>query len=350
MPGILTNQTLNTEFLFGTDYTDTDWHEDILKSRQDSFSRDRGACRLTIITEFERYKAAERFILGYPWVDSDFQLRREVPVFHPDKTQLYAKAITSTTFHAPNGKATTGFAHALPFATYELAEIEMEFADVKYDVLRDEDMDTLGYVDGDGYYLEYLRYVERRSKPYSELISIDGGQMLAVAPSIATLNQTTFFSAPHVLARLQKSMFTLTWHEVPREFVEDDDGRQTKLEAIQKTINETEFMGYPAGTLLCEEVDSVPSPSSIASDALASQKFMLDITFTFKYFEPLRGDTSVDVHGWNLLPAPRASGAAGDTMTAWILYTHNGATIAAGGKPLYQSTEFRDAFKHHLLS
>jgi hypothetical protein len=340
MPGSLAETPIEDEFLFEEDFTEDDWLEAVDDKRVDVVSRDRSLCTVNVYVPYANYKSAIRFMLGYSWVDQDKKLRREIPVFHPQWTWLWARAITGVEFlkFKSKAEASTGYVKAVALAEYQWAKVSLEFAEVRYEIHSDDNSDVE---------YEYQRYVEKRYKPYGEILQIDGGQLKAYAPSVPAVNAQPFISAPFVLARPKKSCFTLTWYEVPREFIEDSDGRQPKLEAMCKAVNSVTFMGYRAGTLLCEDIDTVPSPAPIATDLQERLAFTVDVTMTFKRFDPTPGDPAVEKYGWQLLPGPRnTTGAAGDTVGAYFYYTHDGTL---GGKPIYEEYDFNNAFTHHSI-
>lgn len=334
------------DYLFEDTFTDTNWLEEIAVSRTDTISRDRSACTVTIITDYSRYKNAIRFVLGYSWVDENYRLRRECPIFHPVWNWLFARAVTSVEFAKATGKETSEWEHAVPNATYTYARITIEFCEVRYDVLRDDEVEeqsTPSYG-----FKEWTRHVEQLPQPYVDLAQIDGGQLLAYAPGIGSpVNGARYTSAPHILARQEKSAFTLVWREVPAEFLYDEDGFAPKLQAMQKRVNETEFLGRIPGTLLCESIKAEKMPAPIITDVFDGLSFTYDVHFEMKEFNPDRGDTTVDKYGWNLLPGCRTASSGGNRTWAYYYYTHDGTS---GGKPQFESYDFFKVFRHQLLS
>lgn len=342
--------SIQDQFLFEDEYDESDWKEDILQSRSDIISRDRSSAKIGVITDYSKYKAAVRFILGYSWVDPNLKyLHREVPVFHPIWPWLWARAITDIQFFKPTGKDTGVWEHSVSHATYTYARIEVEFGETRYDVLRDDEATLYSASLG---YKEWLRYVEEIPRPYVENIQIDGGQLKAYAPSVAAINGAPFIGAPYVLARQEKQAFDLVWHEVPKEFLYVTDSSSTsyglapKLAAAQKKVNSVAFLGREIGTLLLEEIEAVPSPAPIATDVWDSLQFTYTVTMKFKYFNPQRGDTAVSKYGWNLLPGVISTGATAERTFGYYYYTHNGAV---DGYPLFASYDFRSLFTHHSL-
>jgi hypothetical protein len=327
------------EFLFEDQFTSADWLESILESRTDSISRDRSRSVVTIICAFAKYKSAVTYILGYSYVDSSLFLRRLTPVFHPQWSWLYARAVVGVKFLGPVGKAKQNFDGSLYYSTYQYAEIQVEFCEVRYPIYEDDEVTY-----------EYERYTEQVPAACAELVQIDGGQLIAYAPSVTFVDQKNYIAAPHVIARQEKNAFDLIWREVPEAFLFDQDetsstyGKAVKIAAIQKRVNSETFFGWRPGTLLCEEATMSISPSPVATDVTVGLRFMYDVTFKMKGFDPEPGDPAVEKYGWNLLPGPRnTSGASGDRLFAYFYYTHDGTL---DGKPLFESYDFASVFTH----
>ncbi len=336
--------SIQDSFLFEDDFTDTDWKEDILQSRTDAISFDSSQCHVAIIVPFAQYKAAVRFILGYSWVDENHYLRREPTAFHPVWPWLFARSIPNITFSSATGKDTAQWEHAVPFAVYVWARIEIEFGEVAYQVLRDDEVDTSSV-------RELARYIEENPQEYSELFQIDGGQLKAYAPGVATVNGNPYVAAPYILARTEKSAFDLVWHQVPKEFLYNTTGRAPKLAAIQKKVNNDTFLGRPAGTLLCESVKAVKHSMPVATDVFDGLAFYYDVTFEMKEFDPTPGDPTATVggsvvRGWNNLPGSRDTGSSGNTAFGWYYFTDDGT---ATGKPQFDNYAFASAFTHWSL-
>lgn len=344
--GTLTNATDFQQWLFeataasesvqagtGPGFTELDWLEAVDNdgTRSDTISRERSSCTVIAYVPFAKYKSAVRFILGASYVEGT-SLRRETPAWHPQWPWLYARAILNTTFVRFDGKEEGEYEGSLAYAKYEYAKITVEFAEVRYPIYEDTDITY-----------EYERYVERRSVPYTDLLQIDGGNLKAYSPSVTSLNDKPPVMAPYVLVPVQKSAFDLIWYEVPLSFIQNNSGLQPKLAAMQKKVNSASFLGHPAGTLLCEDVETVVDPAPILTDINSGLEFTAKVTMHMKYFNPDRGDTAVSKYGWNLLPAPFKTGGGGDLGYIWLYYTHDGTE---SGKPLYQSYDFASAFTH----
>ena len=249
-------------FLFEDTFTEDDWKESIQlgQTRSDNFSRSAAASQLTIVCPFAKVKAAQRFILGYSWVDSNGFLRRNVPVFHPQNNWLWARAITKVDYLKATGKDISSWDHAVSFAVYTHALITTEFCDVRYEVLRDDEV-IENPDDPDKGFAEWTRYVEQIPQPYTEMVRIDGGQMLAVTPTYSTVDKTPKISAPYMLAIMRKSAFNLIWREVPAELLFNDEGLglAPKLVGTEKTIELSLFSDQPTEAWDVAAIDLMPN-------------------------------------------------------------------------------------------
>jgi len=367
------------DFLFTDTFTAADWKESIAEGerRSDTISRVGSACRLTIICDFAKYKSAIKFILGYSWVDENFYLRRFTPQFHPVFPWLYARAITNIEFAKFTvetndegdglqiARSTLHWTNAVPFAVYDFAKITIEFCEVRYDVLTDNETElqsnpTFGYQ-------EWTRYVERIPQSYVDLAHIDGGQLAAFAPTVGSpINGSPFISAPYILARQEKSAWKLIWREVPEEFLYDGNGFSQKLAGIQKRVNSVTFMGRAPGTLLCESAIGEKNPAPVATDQQEGLSFTYDVTLEMKEFDPQPGDPNVKATviaagtgsdgtplygpaaGWNLLPGVRGgTNPGGNQAWAYYYYTANGT---ATGKPQFEAVDFFKIFSHWSIN
>ncbi len=367
-----------SDFLFFTQFTAADWRESIAEGerRNDTISRIGSSCTLTIICDFAKYKSAVSFILGYSWVDENFFLRRFTPQFHPVWPWLFAKAITSIQFAKvaivsdPDNpgsfiidKFTLDWLDAVPFAVYDYAKITIEFCEVRYEVLTDEETDlqsdpTFGLQ-------EWTRYVERIPQSYVDVAHIDGGQLTSYAPGVTSMGTTGKpVSAPYILARQEKSAWKLIWREVPEEFLYDGNGFSPKLAAIQKRVNQFTFMGRRPGTLMCESVNAEKNPAPIATDQSEGLSFTYDVTFEMKEFNPNPGDSTVAVYGWNLLPYVRKGAASSTTSSSalaepiwqYFCFTDNGhaprilGTPGADGQTQFGYCDFFKVFSHWSIN
>jgi hypothetical protein len=323
-------------FLFESQFTKDDWKESILEAeaRNDLISRDNSNFQVTIIVPFEKYKAAIRFILGYSYVDATRALRRLTPQYHPVYTFAYATRVGQITFSSATGKADGPFSSSVAFAVYVWARIPIEFVGTPYDILEDDDVGA-----------EYARYVTWYDKPFNELVNVDPGVLKYVAPSFPPGNPGgNPLMVPVIRTMLEKERFQLKWWEVPLDFIQDPNGKQPKLSAIQKRVNRTAFLGRPAGTLLCETVETTePKPMPVATDDFQEILLTVDVTFNLIYFDPPRGDTAVDKFGWNLQPGQRLVGVANEPVYQFFYATHDGTLT---GNPQWGSYEFANAFMH----
>jgi hypothetical protein len=329
---------LQTTFLFEPSYSEADWHESIMNPRSDVLSPDRSSCTTVVTVPYEKYKAAVRFILGFQWTDESNNLRRSTPVFNPVYPWLYASAITGTEFKGPDDskRYTPPFDFSVYAGGYTHVEVTVEFRERLYNLWQDWEVET-----------EDERWTYQTREPYTELVQIDGGTLLAHAPSVPGITGNPYLAAPHVLAKQSKAKILLQWFQVPTDFVEDEDGYSSKFQAAEKCVNDATFWGRRAGTLLLEHVHLDKKPAPITTDLLEGLHWTYDITFELLEFNPPRGDTSIDKYGHNLLPGPSSSGASGPRSFKYYFYTDDGTLT---GKPLFDSYSFAKLFTHHSLT
>ena len=323
--------------IFENQFTADDWKESLREVRGELLAPDQASATLTICCPFEKYKAACTYILGYSYTDSAGNLRREVPVFHPVWTWLYATRIGSIKFEKFKSKDQALWDNSLPFATYEWAHITIDFSQLTYPIYADSEIDTDPIT---GRPAEYQRWCETLTAPYVDQVQINGGQLFRVR------GNQNFIGAPHVLAFQAKTKIKLIWYQVPSDFLANDQGIKSNLLAIQKRINATPFLGYPAGTLLCEQAVDHKGLSPIATDTAAQKFYQYRVEVDLIHFDPpvglgepsQAGPGTPGVYparGWNLLPG-------GQKDRYYYEYTTEGSK--GGGSHLFEAAEFAYLF------
>jgi hypothetical protein len=290
--------------VFEDTFTESDWLESIRDVRAGMLAPDQAAETITICCPFPKMKAACAFILGYSYTDTAGYLRRELPIFHPVWTWLYAVRIGSIRLEKFKNKDQALWDGSLPFAVYEWAHITIDFAQLTYPIFSDSELETDPNTSKPA---EYQRWCETLTAPYTELVQINGGQMKRVR------GNQNYIGSPYVLAFQAKTKIKLIWYQVPSDFLANDDGIKSNLLAIQKTINATPFLGYPAGTLFCEQAIDYKGLSPIATDVMGEKFYQYKVEVDLIHFdppvgpgEPSAGGTGTPgtypARGWNLLP------------------------------------------------
>jgi hypothetical protein len=322
--------------IFEDTFTDADWLESIRDVRADMLAPDQAAATLTICCPFEKYKSACAYILGYSYTDEADTLRRNLPIFHPIWTWLYAVRIGSIRFEKFTGKDVGLYEGSLHFATYEWAHITIDFAQLTYPVFSDSEISTDPNTNKPA---EYERWCETLTAPYVEMVQVNGGQLKRVR------GNEIYVATPYVLAFQAKTKIKLIWYQVPSNFLANDDGIKSNLLAIQKTVNATPFLGYPAGTLFCEQAIDYKGLSPIATDMLGEKFYQYKVECDLVHFDPPVGSGepstggagtpgTYPARGWNLLPG-------GYNNRYYYEYTTEGSS---GGQHLFPASEFANLF------
>lgn len=168
-------------------------------------------------------------------------------------------------------------------------------------------------------------------EPGEEAISAQLGSLTFVEGPSATL------SAPATIGIItSKTMVTYTWYMVPMRWIRDVDNEGPPVQFLRGLgrVNATDFLGYPAGTLLARPPRITQYTSTIGLNGQRPE-FLCDITFQWQYFDPENGNPSSTYRGHNLVPS-RADGK----------YYYATLDGTSGGRPIYASYEFRNFFKH----
>jgi hypothetical protein len=288
---------------FSGDFSIADWNEafSIASPNRYSITRADSDVSLVGVIEWAKLKSAVQYLLGFSYVDTRTKkLTRVLPNFHPYFPWLYCSSISDIEPKGMgDGRTDPDFAEQFTYGAYDKVYITANYTTPKYDILPDSSPDLDETLDDCG---EYRRYTEWTSEPYSELLTMEGGQLLYNAPGYAIDGKPVIGSAPRV--KLKKVKLKCIWREVPCDFVCNSLGIPTKLLDVQKCVNKYDFMGFSAGTLLCESVELDKYAMPVATDTLDRQIFYYDVTFDFIYFNPeIDPAAAFTERGWNLMPA-----------------------------------------------
>lgn len=299
MAGILANDVTN----FSGDFTNTDWNEAFSMTSPNRYSLSRAASDVSLVgvIEWSKLKACCQYLLGYSYVDTTTKkLNRILPSFHPYFPWLWCSSISDIEPKGMgDGRTEPEYTDSFYYGAYDKVYVTANYTAPAYEVLSDSNENLDETQDDCG---EYRRYTEWTTEPYSELITLEGGQLLYNAPGYAIDGKPVMGSVPKVKQR--KTKVKCVWREVPTDFVCNGLGIPQKLLDIQKCTNKYEFMGFPIGTLLCESVELEKYVMPVATDALDRQIFYYDVTFNFIYFDPeVDPDSTFTERGWSLAPA-----------------------------------------------
>lgn len=309
--------------LYPGEFTVSDWKEaaDLWSPNQMTLSRSKNYCTVSAFVDWTRLKACVQYLLGYAYTSSaetGYKLKRVTPAYHPIWTWLYCTQITEVRGFGPDGADVAPYTDSFTPGKYEKFKVTAVFEQLPFKVKEDSQVTT-----------EDQRFFETLCKPYTELVVVEGGQLLwAANASTPTFNGKPV-SAPSIRVRQEKTAVDMIWHDVPYDFIADQYDIPTKLLAMQKKVNLTAWRGFLPGTLLCEDVIIEKGNMPIASDVFDDLLFSARVTFKMIWYDPPFG-TGETKRGWNLFPR------VGDGKYYYA--------VTATGDPLFQSYEFANAF------
>lgn len=278
-------------------FTESDWNESFGMSSPNKYSITPNKSDITIVgdIDYSKLKSCVQYLLGYAYVDSSKNLRRITPAYGPIFTWTYCTSISSIECRGlPSDKSRITddppYLDTFTPGKYARALVTANYTAVPYNIKEDSEVTY-----------EYERYTEIETIPYTEMLTIPNGMLIYDASYDARIDGKPIVS-PMTRIRQDKVKIQLKWHLVPLDFICDSTtGIPTKLVSIQKTVNSSTFLGYAAGTLLCEDVKIERGVFPVATDVLDQNLLMATVTFTFIYFDPPR-NASETVRGWNLYP------------------------------------------------
>ena len=329
MPDVNSIQNLSGQF------TEDDWNESFQMSSPNKYAISSSKADITLVgdIEFSKLRACIQYLLGFAYVDSSKALRRQTFAYHPVFTWTYCTSISSIEckgLPADKTQITDDPPYLDTFrpGKYARAVVTANYTALPYNVLEDDQVDY-----------EYERFTELECQPYVEQLTIPNGMMVYDTPYDSTLDGKPIIS-PMARIRQEKTKLTMRWHLVPLDFICDTNGIPTKLVSIQKCVNDDTFLGYPAGTLLCEDVKIERGVFPVATDVLDQNLLMATITFNFIHFDPPRSASETS-RGWQLFPSPSG------------LYCKAKISATSGATGFYSTPfntfDFPSAFTHWSL-
>lgn len=266
------------------------WTEHITRSgsiRESAFSYE-GGCQATMVIRinWESTVPVIAEILGGAKLNrTTGQLDRTLPVRHPEFDWLYASRIVSVKPLKWDSKL------RLPAGTisgYQYSLITIVFTQPKWTMLSDARIDALYGSPRK----EYRRFVERRPEPSGEVVTrSEGSFKWEQGPQIGTV-----FKGPQGQF-LPKATEVLVWKRVPQVglFSNGGTGDPTNVYAAVGKVNDDEFLGNPAGTLLLQpprliplEVPTIPAAVG-ANENLGQPAIFYDVELPLLRFDPPYG-------------------------------------------------------------
>jgi hypothetical protein len=328
-----------------------DWREQIADQSPESthMSNDIQEATLFGYVKANKIRSACRWFCGFAQADTSdpWLLRRELPQWHPEHPQLRAydvsisKLVPKTNFEltGPIGpKIISPFDPLYYSAYYEEALLAVRYRNFLYKFREDDDLPTSED--------EWRRYTFVQTEPQVEALTITGGmsQMrFCEGNPAAGLTLPKLFGAPFA-ELLFKKLVTVTWFDVPWEFLSDNDDifTPTKLDAIQGHVNDDVFMDiYEPGTLLALGYSIAPSTWAVAPQDMLDPLRKVTVTMKFSWFDPPRGAAAPLARGHCLMPWGGDGAGGGDGR--FYLATRNGN---ADGQRLIPSTTFSFIWTH----
>ena len=305
---------------FAGNFNTQDWAEcfDMTSPNSYSLSRERSDVTLAGDISWSKTKAAVQYLLGYSCSDNE-QLHRVNPSRHPYFPWLRCNQVSL----CPKGygsRQPAEFPDTFNYGNYARNIVTASYVPQPYNHVEDGSPyinDRLFAQNSPLYGStgEFWRHVETSTDSYTELLTLESGQVVYVSPGVAVDTKPILTSKPMI--RQSKTKFILKWHEVPDTYIQPDDSTfPQKFFDMQKCVNRYPFFGFPVGTLLCESIKTTKYVTPVASDFLDKQLFYYDVEMEFIYFNPPKdpavlaaggygtiGINAWPMAGWNLYPS-----------------------------------------------
>ncbi len=277
---------------------------------------------------------------GYSYTDSSNRLCRLNPLRHPFYSWLYCSAVTDirgVQVDAEEPKESYEVPGSLDaIAKYKKIRCVLEFSPLPPGMVLKEDSDV--QVSGGG---EWERNVTVSVSPVNEFLQVKSGQIKFNTPSVTNLDGRAVSTTQYL--RIQKTKYMIKWHQVPKTYVMDQ-WNPVQISKAAGKVNDTEFFGFPRGTLLFLNdpvIEPYASPLRVGDEE--DDIYYVDITLPMLFFDPPNGiaspNTGHDIRGHNLLPAAYGDAEVGKYYPAVFDRT--------GSPPVFEYYEFRNIFRHH---
>lgn len=219
-----------------------------------------------------------RDILGYSEV-SGKGLSRKLPLQHSLYSWLFAETISGVKGLGYSAPAETGTGVT---PTFPRVNVTVGFAARNYAMISDAAM-AASAESGK----ERRRFCTRSRKTLTKILTIKKSQvkwLVVPAGETSTIEQ----GVPRTLT---EGSYAITWHMVPRKFIYGEgDYLIQRIAGAVNALNHQEFDGFPAGTLLLEDVQLKEVMPAIPAEPFyadgAQPPLYLEVTFPFKVFSP----------------------------------------------------------------
>jgi hypothetical protein len=329
VPSILTStQTLDLRFndLSASDDLREFVHEDP-SPRVDTFSHDRADLTMRFKVPGDKLIAFIQFVIGVSYVENS-ALRRKVPMMHPVHTHCFAKTvmIRGRGFDGDDTAAVLFAQQATP-AKWKMYDAEVSFERPPYNVFKDEHVTA-----------EYQRFVEKHPIPDTEIVELQGGQLLYDADTGDAWNNQPITESGlpggRILARYESCGWKIIWHKVPLEWIcQHEDTFPKKFMQVVGCVNDASFFGNDNETMLVRRPPKLHKyPQPVTTGALGRLYFACDIEFEMAWRDPEpKGKVSTITTGWNYALGPG-------------LKYYYARTATTPARPLWRSRDFTKIF------
>jgi hypothetical protein len=267
-------------------------------------------------------------ILGWSAkIPGSTQMTRKVPWRNPSIPAHVAFTVPRVEGWKFTGKARNRYG---PFPTYKRWRLTIGFQSPPYKVIDDSTLSLLGGG-------EWQRWTSRTIDPRTRFLTREQG-FLAWAEGTPNIGSTPVKGS--ISVRVETVLFSFKWWYVPTDGLLNASGLPLKIMNCVGKVNSTTFMGFPAGTLLCEspriEDANLPLVINAGGDPILDAiPYGHHCTMNYLWFDPPRGTISPPVgktwpdsamRGHNLLPHPQNK--------QWY------PAFMADGSPLYDEVDF----------
>ncbi len=336
---------------------------------------------LNAITDIGTLHNIVREILGTTVKHEDgYRIRRELPKALPEFPWLYADRISDIVGIGRPTKTTSPVTQLTAgpwdeFALYPGYELTVECIPLAYPLDSDDNIrtDSLTWTFPDGttnwvksiggtvngpftYAKEWYRFTTFERAPSAEWITAEAGQFQF---DVNSSEDPDGFNASkgQIKQLVPQGALKVTWHRVPSAFV-DTTTTDTYVQAGLGHINQNEWAGHPAGTLLYTAVSvnryqpPIPDFAYFLDSANIAPQLLCDIQFIFLERDPHLGKDALGntatpsappnanaiQKGWNLQPLAH--------MGSWYYAMTTGITgfTDANNKPAFPSFPFELLF------
>jgi len=314
-------------------FTSDDWKERIAAFQPgggDVFSLESSEAILVGEIPWDVRFSFIRAVLGYAQLKTtggSTILSRELPLYHPWYDWMTAHSVSLHPFR-PDGENLKidpiDPDYSFPYAGYKWAEATIRFKQQPWSFKEDYEVTPA---------TEYNRYCYDPERSSSLEILSQQGVFLKYAegPSSGSASKAELAN------QIYKESFMYKWMHVPRDWILSGDTGNVGYQAKKitpriGTVNDAEFLGFKAGTLLLQGVqfERFLWPLRTVGDSA----YGYNVTFQFSAFDPPKGVVS-SYYGHNLQPRPEDKN--------WYYATDTGGV---GGAPLIGTSDFTKLFEY----